>query len=78
MQTGEDSLDTFSDSPMVRDPKQVSNYRQNYGTSKKTQNADAIRDIIFNLLEQSNEENPSVLNKSQPFFQELIVRRGKQ
>ena len=78
MQDGEDILDTFSDSSVVRDPKQVSNYGQNYGPSKKTQNADAIWDIIFNLLEQSNEQDPSVLNKDQPFIQELLVRHGKQ
>ena len=78
MQERENTLETFSDSSMVRDPKQVSNYRQNYGTSKNTQNVDAIRDVIFGLLEQSSEDNPSVLDKDQPFIQELLVRHGKQ
>ena len=80
MQDRENILETFSDSSMVRNPKQVSNYRQNYGPSKKAQNVDAIRDVIFDLLEQSNEDNPSVhvLDKAQPFIQELLVRHGKQ
>lgn len=77
MQASEDILDIFSDSSVVRDPKQVSNYRQNYGRSSKTQNADAVRDIIFMLLEQSSAEEPSVLSKDQPFIQELLVRHGK-
>ena len=78
MQDRENILETFSDSSMLRDPKQVSNYRQNHGTSSKTQNVDAIRDVIFDLLEQSNEDDPSVLDKNQPFIQELLVRHGKQ
>jgi hypothetical protein len=78
MQERKNTLETFSDSSMVRDPKQVSNYRQNYGTSKNTQNVDAIRDVIFGLLEQSSEDDPSVLDKDQPFIQELLVRHRKQ
>ena len=80
MQHHENILETFSDSSVVRNPKQVSNYRQNYGPSKKAQNVDDIRDVIFDLLEQSNEDNPTVyvLDKDQPFIQELLVRHGKQ
>ena len=70
MQDHENILETFSDSSVVRNPKQVSNYRQNYGPSKKGQNVNDIRDVIFDLLEQSNEDNPTVyvLDKDQPFI----------
>ncbi len=43
------------------------------------QNVDAIRNVISDLLEQSNEDDPSVLDKNQSFIQELLVNiHGKQ
>ncbi|XP_028514907.1 uncharacterized protein LOC110239267 isoform X1 [Exaiptasia diaphana] len=77
MQEKVDVLESFSDSSVIRDPKQISNYRQTYGPVKNRKHEDAIRDVIFELLEQSHEDS-DLLDKNQSFIQELLLRHGKQ
>lgn len=60
----------------VRNPKQVSNYKFNYGINSKS--IDEIKDVILMLLEQNQENDFFILEANQPFIREIVFRQGCQ
>ena len=69
-------LESTTDSVRVPNPKQVSNYKFNYGTSSKS--IDEIKDVILMLLEQNQEKDFFISEQNQPFVREIVFRQGCQ
>ena len=61
----------------MRNPKQISNYKQTHApcASKDT---DDITDIIMAIFQQAVGHEPDLSDKNQAFLQEVLIRHGKQ
>ncbi len=70
-------IESKTASTRVRNPKQVTNYRSNYGQQARTKQDD-MSDVILMLLEQNQDADVSVLDDSQPFIREILHRHGHQ
>jgi hypothetical protein len=69
-------LESTTDSVRVRNPKQVSNYKFNYGSNSKS--SDEINDVILMLLEQNQEKDFFILEENQLFVREVLFHQGCQ
>ena len=76
-QTGETILGSTTDSTRLRNPKQASNYKFNYGSVSRS-DQDEISNVILALLEQNHGSDSVVLDDNQPFIREVIFRNGRQ
>ena len=68
--------DALGDEPIadsVRNPKQISNYKQTHApcASKDT---DDITDIIMAIFQQAVGHEPDLSDKNQAFLQEVLIR----
>ena len=70
-------IESPTSSTRVRNPKQVSNYRSNYGQQAR-RNQDDMSDMILMLLEQNQDADCSVLDDNQPFIREILQRHRHQ
>lgn len=70
-------IESTTGSTRVRNPKQVSNYRSNYGQQAR-RNQDDINDVILMLLEQNQDADCFVLDDNQPFIREILQRHACQ
>ncbi|XP_028416102.1 uncharacterized protein LOC114539689 [Dendronephthya gigantea] len=66
-------LEIDSVSTIVRDPKQITNYKYNYGKNKDS-NADELNNIIVELLSQKQQGAYCVIDKEQPYIREFFLR----
>ena len=66
-------LESTSNRSQVCNPKQVSNYKFNYGSNSKY--SDEINDVILMLLEQNQEKDFFILEENQPFVREELFRQ---
>ena len=55
----------------------VSFCRYNYA-EPRGKRGDDLKDVIMQLLSQSTERSPYILDKSQPYIQEFSLRSGNQ
>ena len=76
-QTDETILGSTTDSTRLRNPKQASNYKFNYGSVSRS-DQDEISNVILALLEQNHGSDSVVLDDNQPFIREVIFRHGRQ
>ena len=76
-QTDETILSSTTDSTRLRNPKQASNYKFNYGSVSRS-DQDEISNVILALLEQNHDSDSVVLDDNQPFIREVIFRHGRQ